>query len=161
MKTGFVNPFIEAAIKVLSVEAGCTVDRGTPRLETDKAVTNDLAVIVGVTGEARGLVMYNFAEITAKGIASAMFGHPIPTLDRLAESALAELANVITGSAAMNLEREGYMCTLTPPTMIQGRNTMVTMVNLLRLVIPVKTQYGPVDICIALRDCKQHPKSSD
>ncbi len=159
MRIGFVNPFLEAASDVLSAEAGCSIERQKPRLETDKAVTNDLAVIIGVTGEARGIVMYNFSESTAKAIASAMFCQPIPTLDKMAESALAELANAMAGRAAVNLEHEGYFCTLTPPTIVHGRNTIISMVDLFRLVVPMKTQHGTIEISIALRDCKNQTRT--
>jgi chemotaxis protein CheX len=91
-------------------------------------------------------------EATAKAIVSAIAGHPVPIFDRMAESGIAELGNVITGMASAGLEAAGYPCNISPPSVISGRGTILSMVNIQSVLLPLTTQFGSVDIHLALRE---------
>ncbi len=104
-----------------------------------------------MTGDAEGIVLYCMSERTAKAIAGALIGEAIPVFDRLAESAIAEMGNIITGQAAIGLEQHGYVCRLSPPTIISGKGVVISTLDIQRLIIPLELPFGHLDICVALR----------
>lgn len=80
-----------------------------------------VTVLVGLTDAMRGNVAYNMTEETAKKIASTMMmGMPVPEMDEMAQSAISELTNMVTGNAATNFEKDGLKVDISPPTLIVG-----------------------------------------
>lgn len=151
LKAGLVNPFVESAYKFLQNEISMEVTRGQLRLESSKATSGEVNVALGVAGDAEGTVIYSMSEKTAKAIASALLGEPVPVFNELAESSIAEMGNIITGQAAAGLEEHGYVCKLTPPTIIAGKGVMISTVDIQRLVIPIELPVGFIEISVALR----------
>ena len=78
-------------------------------------------------------------------------GEAVPVFNELAESSIAEMGNIITGQAAAGLEEHGYVCKLTPPTIITGKGVMISTVDIQRLVIPIELPVGFIEISVALR----------
>lgn len=151
LKAGLVNPFLESAYKFLQKEINMEVTRGQLRLEASKATSGEVNVALGVAGDAEGIVLYSMSEKTAKAIAAALLGEPVPMFNELAESSIAEMGNIITGQAAAGLEEHGYVCKLTPPTIIAGKGVMISTVDIQRLVIPIELPVGFIEISVALR----------
>lgn len=150
MKTDFVNPFVSAAFQTIEAELGTKVERGELSIQESYYTANDVTVVIGVTGAVRGTVLYGVSNTTAKKIVGAMMGQRVVILDSLAESALAELGNVIAGLASGELERRGYPCTISPPAVILGKGTIISTLNLKRLVVPLLTEYGELEISLSL-----------
>lgn len=150
-KASLINPFLDAAYKFLQNELSMEVTRGQLRLESSKATSGEVNVALGVTGDAEGTVIYGMSEKTAKAIAATLLGEPVPMFNELAESSIAEMGNIITGQAASGLEEHGYVCKLTPPTIIAGKGVMISTVDIQRLVIPIELPVGYIEISVALR----------
>ena len=130
LRAELVNPFLEGAITFFKQELSVEISRGRPWIKECRSTSQEISVLVGVTGEAKGFVLYSMNERTAKNIASAMLGSPVPLYDQLAESALGEMGNIITGQAASRLEHLGYVCKLSPPALITGEGTVVSTLDL-------------------------------
>ncbi len=152
LKAEFVNPFFEAAITVLEHEIGHKPTRGQMFLADSRLQSDEVTVLIGVTGQVKGVVMYALSERTAKAFAGAMTGKVIPVYDAMVESAISETGNVITGRASGLLEKAGYRCTISPPTVINGRGLMISTIAIQRLVIPLSTHFGDIAIHIALQE---------
>ena len=151
MKVEFVNPFIQAATEVLESELGGESLRGELRLHTSAITTDEVTAIVGVTGTVRGLVLYSMNEATATAIVSRTMNQEFVEFDALAQSGMGELGNVITGRAGALLSEAGYPSNMTPPAVVVGKGTMVTTLDLNRLVLPLETEVGNLEIQIVLR----------
>jgi len=151
LKAGLVNPFLESAVKFLKSELNVDVKRGQLRLESSRLTSGEVNVAIGVTGDAEGNVIYCMSERTAKSIASALIGEPVPMFDELAESAIAEMGNIITGQATIALEEHGFGCKLSPPTIVTGKGVVISTLDIQRLVIPLELPIGYLEICVALR----------
>ncbi|KNZ68860.1 chemotaxis protein [Thermincola ferriacetica] len=154
MKVEFVSPFVTATIKVLESELGrpISVEKGQLSIESSSYTGQDVTVLIGVIGRVQGIVMYGMSERTAKNIISEMLGQRIVVFDEMGESAIAELGNVITGIASADLEKAGYPSTLAPPTVITGRGVVISTIDIKRLQIPLITDFGEIEIGIALRE---------
>lgn len=152
MKAEFVNPFVTSAFQVLQAETRFDVTKGTVSLEESPLVSDEVTVLIGVVGRAQGLVLYGMSEKTAKAIVSAMTGENVAVFDQMAESAVAELGNVITGLASGELEKAGYTCKIAPPSVVIGKGTSISTLSIKRLVVPLNTKLGEIQVHIALRE---------
>jgi chemotaxis protein CheX len=151
VKVEFINPFIQAATEVLESELGGDAQRGNVRVQKSAFTTDEVTALVGVTGTVSGMVMYSMSEATARGIASRMLGQEFAEFDALAQSGIGELGNVITGRAGVLLANAGYPSNITPPALVVGKGSMVTTLELNRLVFPLETEIGDLEVQIVLK----------
>jgi chemotaxis protein CheX len=152
VKVEFVNPFIQAATEVLEAELGAEAQRGNLRLQKSAFTTDEVTALVGVTGTVSGMVLYSMSQSTALSIVSRMMGQEFAEFDALAQSGIAEIGNVITGRAAVLLADAGYPSDLAPPMLIVGRGTMISTLDVQRLVIPLETEFGLIEVQVAIRE---------
>src|SRR5579864_1195144 len=151
MKVEFINPFIQAATEVLETELGGETTRGELRLVKTAVTSDEVTALVGVTGSVRGLVLYSMNEATALGIVSRVMGQEFSEFDALAQSGIGELGNVITGRAGVLLSMAGYASNITPPALVIGKGTLVTTLDLNRLVLPLETEVGSLEVQVVLK----------
>lgn len=83
-----------------------------------------------------------------------MLGEPIKTFDQLAASAIGELGNMISGNALQHLSDAGWICDITPPTIIRGRDVKINTISVPSVVIPVKMKQGSIFITVGLQSRK-------
>jgi len=152
MNVKFLNPFIEAAFSVLEMEVGVTSQRGELALQKSAATANQVTVLISMVGEAQGVVLYGMSEQTAINIVSKILGQPFQEFDSLAQSGIGELGNVITGQASQRLAEAGYDVNISPPTLIQGKGTLISTLDFDRLQVPLNTEIGELQIHLALRE---------
>lgn len=147
----FLNPFIRAAADVLEKEVGAQTERGPVGVERTAHTTQDVTALIGVTGRVRGVVAYGMSDETARTIVGVMLGEPCPVFDELAQSGIAELANVITGRASIELANNGFPAEISTPTIIVGKALLSTL-DTPRLMVPLRTGYGEIIVHLALRE---------
>lgn len=147
----YINPFISAACRVLEEETNSEVTRGGVSLHKSGATSRELTVALGVTGDVTGAVFYGLSKETARNIVSRLKGEPIPIFDEQAESVVAQLANIITGLASVELEKVGYVCRIAAPTVVAGRGAYISTLDFHRLVMPLETEMGEIEISVALK----------
>lgn len=151
MRLVLVSPFVEAAGKVLQQECGEIPRKGNIHRVRSPQTSNDVSALIAITGGVAGLVIYSMSRATACGIASRMIGDPIAELDPMAQSAIGELANMITGQAGIGLERSGFPSDMSPPVLILGNGNSIATLNLTRLVVPLVMTFGELTIDIAIK----------
>ncbi|MCL4532190.1 MAG: chemotaxis protein CheX [Actinobacteria bacterium] len=156
MDDKILHSFINAAVNVLGSELGTSVTVGVPVIEDAEYSTRGVTAMVGVTGRLRGMVIFGLLESTALALVSQMMGEPYQKLDGVAQSGIAELGNVIAGSGVTSLAQVGYQCGITPPAVVIGEKNIITMLNLDRLVVPLETPFGTVEMQLVLRENGQH-----
>jgi chemotaxis protein CheX len=151
MRAEIINPFLQAASEVLESELGVAPKRGTIGLQRSAYTSNEVTAVVAVTGEVAGMVLFAMADATARAMFSKMMGQDFPELDALAQSGIAEVGNVITGRAAVLLSEAGFSSDLAPPMLLIGRGTMISTLDVQRLVIPMETAFGQIEVQVALK----------
>lgn len=152
MKSDYINPFLKSVVDVLEQELNSPVKRGELSLNRSPYTTEDVTVLIGVSGGIKGVVMLCLSQITACAMVEKIIGQPFAEFDELAQSGTAEIANVITGSAGAMLADAGFDAKISPPTLIAGRNIMISTMDLPRIVIPISTCSGPMELHVALQD---------
>lgn len=152
MKVEYINPFVNAAFSVLESVLGSAPTKGQLAMRPSVFTSQQCNVITGVAGKIEGQVIYGMSLITADKVASAMIGQPIRTFDQLAASAIAELGNMITGNAMSLLAEAGFVCDITPPTIIRGTNVKISTLSIPALVIPIRLEQGEVELTVSLQE---------
>ncbi len=158
MKVEFVNPFVTAAREVLQQEIACDVERGDLHLHKSAYTSHDVTAIIAVTGAIQGMVLYSLKEESARRFVGMILGQTFVEFDELAQSGIAELANVITGKASVLLSEAGFPAQISPPALIVGNGTMISTLDLNRVVVPLKTEHGEIEVHIALREVARQPE---
>jgi chemotaxis protein CheX len=151
VKVEFVNPFINAAREVLESELGSEAERGSIRMQKSAYTTDEVTALLGVSGAVQGIVLYSMSEETARGIVGRMLGEDVDEFDALAQSGIGEMGNVITGRAGVLLAEAGFPSNITPPALVLGKGTQVTTLDLNRLVFPLETPVGTLEIQVVLK----------
>lgn len=152
MKIEYINPFVEAAFSVMQQVLKEQPTRGELAVRQSTFTTQQCSIIVGVTGGVTGVALYGMSLATAEQVASRMLDQPVKTFNQLASSAVAELTNMITGNAMSLLAESGYICDISPPTVIRGSNVRIGTIDAAMLVIPVETAIGSIEINVSLRE---------
>ncbi|MEW6182071.1 MAG: chemotaxis protein CheX [Bacillota bacterium] len=145
-------PFIEAFYQVLPQFGFSEVKRGNLRLSDRLTVTMQVTALIGLSKDVRGNVAYCMTEATAKNVASRMMGMPVETFDEMARSAIAELSNILTSSAAILYEKNSKIfMDISPPALITGDN--VTLMGQIKaLTIEFFTDAGLIETNVGLED---------
>lgn len=120
--------------------------------ENDSYVVKGVTAVVGVTGRLRGMVLLGLSVPTALSLVSRIVGQPFDRLDYMAQSGIAELGNVVVGMSVTVLAEAGYHCGITPPAVIVGSDAVVAMPNIRRMVVPLITPIGVVEMQLALKE---------
>jgi len=116
----YVNPFLIASTKVLKDMCGITATVGKPYVRENEYTNDKFLIMVGVTGEMAGQVIYCFPLEVALDIASRMCMMPMTELNELAQSAVCELCNMMLGNTATVFSTKAIAIDITPPTMCTG-----------------------------------------
>jgi chemotaxis protein CheX len=154
MKVEYINPFIEAAFTVMEMVLGNRPSKGDLAMQPATFTSQQCNIVCGVTGQVQGQVIYGMSMTVADKIASTMLGQPIKVFDQLAASAIAELGNMISGHAMAKLSEAGYICDITPPTIIRGTNVKISTLSIPAIVIPMTTDQGEVSITVGIQGRK-------
>jgi chemotaxis protein CheX len=153
VKVKFLNPFVDSACEILELELHEKVERGDLLLENGLYVTEDVTVILSLIGSVEGTVFYSMSKDLAVRTTSKLMGGTFNSLDdRLVQSGIAELGNVITGRASMKLAAAGYETNISTPSLIMGRGATISTLDHPRLIVPLITSMGTVTIHLALRE---------
>ncbi len=154
MKAEYVNPFIMASFSVLEQVLGKRPQKGEMSAQPSASVSQQLNVVCGVTGQVQGSVIYGMSLTTADKIASTMLGQKIKTFDALAASAIGELGNMISGNALQYLSESGWICDITPPTIMRGTNIHISTISIPAIVVPLEVDEGHIMLTIGLQGRK-------
>jgi chemotaxis protein CheX len=159
MNVKFLNPFVEAAYTVFEAEVGLTAQRGDLALQRSACTASDVTVLISMLGQVQGVVLYGLSESTAISIVSKILGQPFEEFDELAQSGIGELGNVITGQASNRLAEAGLDAKISPPSLILGKGTLISTLDFDRLLVPLYTDLGEIQIHLALRETQgnSHP----
>jgi len=153
MNIEYINPFIEASQTVLKQIASMEAKLGKVYLKTAPYRSEDIIIMVGLTGKIRGQANFSMTRQFGMKIASCMMmGMPIAEFDEMAKSAIAELANMIMGNAATLLYNRGINIDITPPSLLLGENMEVTPSKMRTICIPLLIGDDKIELDISTEE---------
>ena len=149
MDVKYINPFLESFSAVMPQLGYENIQKGSLSVKGQELVNSGVNIIIGIVGKIRGNVVYNLEMQSAKNIASTMMGMPIEELDEMSKSALSELANMLTASAATSFYNLGLPVDISTPTLLQGENISIKMSSNQVLCVQLLADDNAVDVNIA------------
>ncbi|MBP5706616.1 MAG: chemotaxis protein CheX [Spirochaetales bacterium] len=152
MRVEYVNPFVDAAIQVLSSTVSEYVKREELVLRPKITPAMGVTVIVGLAGQISGRVIIDMSRETGLRIASAMNDEEIKEYDELAISTITELANMITGKAVTWLTELGFQFDITPPALFIGDNIQIANNQIEVLVVPIELPQCKLEISVGIKE---------
>ena len=158
----FVNPFIDAGMNVVKQIAGIEVRRGHLSYKGQPEPSYGVSIIMGVYGHLAGQVVYSMkSEVADKLVDKMLGGNKSPQVRKeLFVDTLGELANMITGNATSILSTKADLALkITTPVIATGDNISVSLVMQPTLVLGLYTQYGPIEISVALEEQETHTET--
>ena len=150
MDVELINPFIDATLHVLETMASTKAQAGKPYLKKDQVARGDVSSVIGLAGEATGMMSVTFTEKSILAIVSNMFGEEMRELNEEVQDAVGEIGNMISGQARQKLEECGRSLQAAIPTVIIGKNHSITRVTKAPVIaIPFSTENGDftIEVC--------------
>ncbi|NLJ74348.1 MAG: chemotaxis protein CheX [Firmicutes bacterium] len=152
MKVEYINPFFQATRDVFKMMLDLDTTRGELGVVEELVPVQEANVVIGVTGDLSGSLLYSFPKDMTLTMVKIMSGMEMTQLDSFVTSALGEVANIISGNALTLLSQNDYQCDIVPPQIIVGTGNALSMATEKALVLPLETSIGQFEINISLRE---------
>jgi chemotaxis protein CheX len=158
-----VNPFVEAAMKVVNQVTGIEVRRGHLSYKANVEPSFGVSIIIGIYGFLTGQVVYSLDGKLADRLVDKLLEGKSPQQKKIMFlDCLGEVANMITGNAMSLLnQRRDQLLNITTPAIAAGDNLSVHLVPKPALVLGLITMYGPIEISIAVEEKETLDETSD
>jgi len=155
-----VNPFVEAAMKVVKQIAGIEVRRGHLSYKANVEPSFGVSIIIGIYGFLTGQIVYSLDGKLADRLVDRLLEGKSPQQKKIMFlDSLGELANMITGSATGLLNPgPDQVLNITTPAIAAGDNLSVHLVSKPALVLGLITTYGPIEISLAVEEKETLPE---
>nr|WP_260511023.1 chemotaxis protein CheX [Paenibacillus polysaccharolyticus] len=114
-------------------------------------IADHVWIVIGMTGQLSGNIVFGIQETVALKIVSAMMGGFVITeMDDMSKSAISELGNMISGNASTILSNQGVVVDITPPQVMQSE-ILATFTATKALSIPLLMDgIGQMDIQVMI-----------
>jgi chemotaxis protein CheX len=127
--------------------------RGQLAIRSSAATSQQIAVVISVTGDIEGKVLYGMSVVTAQKLASSVLGNPVMSFDDVAQSTMIELGNTIVGNACTYLSDAEYSCDFASVMVVRAADEEIEVAkDIPTLVVPMLTQFGRIEIDVALTE---------
>jgi chemotaxis protein CheX len=148
MQARHINPFIEAVYELFQTMLASKVERGPIGVTAGEARPSDILAIIGISGPTRGTVSIGFPAHTALAIVGRILGTPVEQLDDTVSDGVAEVVNIVAGSAKAKLNAgNDHPLDLSLPTVVHGENYNVQYPSKsVWLEVPFKSDLGEFNL---------------
>lgn len=153
----YMNPFLTAAKSVMKDICQIDTEMGKPYITKTVFEGEKFVIMVGITGQLTGQVIFSMSDATACDIASKMMmGMPVPELNDMATSAVSELSNMVLGNAATIFSTKEILIDITPPSVLVGRDMEITVSDSKTICVPLTYDNGAktFELNIAVKENK-------
>lgn len=153
MNAEVVNKFLGATKSILADYFNIEIfPGGVPQAIPPSSAMEPVTVVLEMNGDLAGQFLLGCTVPVALEVARAMMFNPAwPEFDDMCRSALAELGNMVAGTASTSLSEMGMLVDLTPPLVVTGSNVQVHFSVPVILSVPVQTSAGELRVFIALK----------
>jgi CheY-specific phosphatase CheX len=157
LRAEHVDAFLVSAFRVLGRQAQAGPMRGCPVLR--KGLTNSsreltaLVVLGGPEGapdDLAGLFMFGMSLATAVKLGAILWPSEGTDTNLLVHDVVLQTAQLIATEAVAMLEEQGFGCALAESLVVYGFGERLTVISPV-LIVPLFTQYGDMDIGLAIQ----------
>jgi chemotaxis protein CheX len=150
LKVEYVNPFITATLTTFSTVLQINLTAGKPQIKMDNFPSYDISGIIGISGDASGLIALSYPKLVALKAVSKMIGSEIKIIGPDVTDAIGELTNIIAGSAKKDLKNLNVSISL--PNVIVGKDhVLASPRDVQSIVVPFTSEIGNIALEVSLR----------
>ncbi len=156
MDVRVINPFITSIISLFQSVASLNMQKGALIKGQGRRLFSGYGVNIGVEGQIRGQVLYEFPDIFAVSLTELMterrrgeYNSQLEFED-MVRSVVNEIGNQVSGMAITKLSTDNIDCDITPPVLYYGKEIQVIPKNLETLMIPFQSNIGFFSVNIAM-----------
>ena len=154
MKAEYINPFVQSFKRIFEVQFQQQVEIGKPSLATEPIIASDINIIIGITTDMAGQVIFSMDECTAKGVCrTMMMGMEVIEIDDMARSALQEFSNWVCGHSAEDFLKldPPHTIDITPPMISVGKVELYGAAGAILRIPMVVQENQVIDLYISLK----------
>ncbi|OKP98769.1 chemotaxis protein CheX [Paenibacillus sp. P46E] len=126
IEANHLNTVLAGIEKVLVTHLGTTFRAGVPSIEQPYVNTENVSVMVGMTGDLRGEIILSMDDEVLKGIVSTMFGFRVDVMDDMGWSAFSEFGNWVGAACCTAFHEQELNTNITPPVIHEGKGSLRT-----------------------------------
>jgi len=120
MKAEHIIIFLNSTINIFKEMTSVNLEVKNKTIKNVPVTTEEVGVIIGITGDLEGNIILNLSEKCCCSIAQNMSGIEFKEYNELVESAISELLNITMGKSCSVLEQQGLKVDITSPLTIRG-----------------------------------------
>jgi chemotaxis protein CheX len=153
VRAEYANVFIRGATTVFTHEIAVNLTRKSLTKKSAPVPSLPISIVIGITGGIRGQVVYSMDSNFAYAVTKAMIPNKLPSeLKKLTNSAVSEVANMITGQASIALAGDDRLIHLTPPAVFSGSDMTVDFLSIPTICLSFISEIGSMEINIAFTE---------
>jgi len=153
MKVEYINPFVNATLNTYKTMLEEEVKPGKPELKSEPFPHFDVSGVIGISGDLVGNVVVSFPKITALRTVSKFAGEEIKVVGNELADGVAELVNIIAGSALPQLQ--GLRVAISLPTTILGTDHRIAgQKQAHSILVPFSSSFGEFSLEVNFKENK-------
>jgi len=127
MDVVYLRPFVVAVQYVFNANLRLDVIVGKPFLRDRDAVSSSISGVIGISGDAIGIIVLRFPKQVADGIVMNMSSDETYVSEPDRETAVSELVNMVVAQAKS--EVQDLNISISTPKIVTGRNHQLFKLN--------------------------------
>lgn len=152
---GFINPFLAATVKTLTVQTNTPAKALKPFLKKEILPGIAIAgVLTLISKDRAGSVVLCFSESVFLKIYENMFAEKHATINAEVQDAAGELLNIIYGQAKLELNKLGHEFQPALPTVLVADQLKIRQSGSPAVVVPFETAHGNFHLEIEFKSAK-------
>lgn len=152
MEVKYLNAFIKASSDVFKELSTVDFVKEDVQLKDSPKPAFNIALVIGISGYISGQVVYSIPKEVAESIISKWLKqYSTEILKKMFDSALGEIANMITGRSFTLLQEDNKLIQITPPSIIKGDNLQINFIKLQTITVMMTSEVGKMEISLALQ----------
>lgn len=150
----FINPFIDATLKVLTTTANTEAKKCSVCLRKRGEISGDISSLIAMNSERYlGSMGISFEENCFLGVVGNMLGEKYQTITPDIQDAVGELCNQIFGQSKMVLNQMGHTIQAAIPSVIVGKGHHIKhLIDGVCIAVHFETSYGKFVVETVLRE---------
>lgn len=150
MDVSFVNPFIRATSETFKTMLNIDLEIKNPELKNEAKHTYDVSGVIGLSGEAQGIISLSFPKELSLDIVSQLLGMEINTIGPDVTDGIGEIVNIVAGYAKQYLTE--YKLSISLPNVVIGSgHTIAVPSGVPTIIVPLKFEKGEFAMEVALK----------
>jgi chemotaxis protein CheX len=150
MDVSYVNPFVKATNETFKTMLAVDLKMGDPQLKKNDKHAYDVSGVIGLSGEAQGIISLSFPQDMALKVVSKLLGTEITEVGAELTDAIGEIANIVAGYAKQYLT--DFNLSISLPNVVIGSNHKIAVQSGVPVIIvPFSCDIGDLAMEVALK----------